>query len=215
MFFRSFLTAVAFFALALPSASQAATLVFTDDFSAPFGGTSFVTYYSGGSPMGNWSVDRGSVDLIGGYWQAPSVGGGSVDLDGSSPGSISQILTLSPGSYMLSFSLSGNPEAGALLKSVGVSIGDASEIFSYNTRDNGTTKTDMHYINEVLFFSISPLASQQERRLSFISQSSSGAGGAVIGNLQISQVPLPAALPLFGAALLGIGAVARRRKISR
>ena len=62
--------------LALAGAAQAG-IVLDGDFSTPSGGGSFTTY-SGGSSIGPWLVTGGGVDLIGGYWQAPTAGGGSV-----------------------------------------------------------------------------------------------------------------------------------------
>ena len=35
------------------------------------------------------------------------------------------------------------------------------------------------------------------------------------GNITVSAVPLPAALPMFGAGLAGLGALARRRKANK
>src|SRR3974390_2208376 len=90
--FNGILAAVAVAGAVLAAASaQAATFV-DGDFSSPSAGGSFVTY-SAGQTFGPWLVTQGSVDLIGGYWQSPTPGGGSVDLDGAyQAGGISQTL---------------------------------------------------------------------------------------------------------------------------
>ncbi len=200
---------VAALGIALSSSTQAA-LVLDGDFSNPSGGSGFVTYDSGSSIGPSWQVvTQGSVDLIGGYWRAPSLGGGSVDLDGNSPGGISQTLSLDPGSYVLSFSLSGNPDGGPGMKSVRASVGGTAQDFFYTTGAN--TRADMKYVTESLAFTVS---GEDSTLLSFLSLDQEGPYGAAIGNVSVSAVPLPPALPLFAAAVLGIGAVGfyRRRQ---
>jgi choice-of-anchor C domain-containing protein len=193
--------------IALSTNAGAATLVLDGDFSNPWGGN-FTTY--GVGAMGpSWNVTSGSVDLIGSYWQAPSAGGGSVDLAGNGPGGISQSLLLNPGSYKLTFSLSGNPDNGTPLKGVRTSIGGVTQDFFYSTGAN--THADMKYDLESIVFAISGVG-QQSALLSFLSLDSDTSWGAVIGNVSVSAIPLPAALPLFGAALLGAFGFSRRRR---
>ena len=103
--------------ISVVGSAHAASIVTDGDFSNPPGGSTFSTYTAGttSNSFGPWTVTSGSIDLIGNYWQNPSAGGGSVDLDGNNPGGISQTLNnLNPGNYVLTFSLSGNPE-GSLL----------------------------------------------------------------------------------------------------
>ena len=90
--------------VAAPAALAAPTNFVTDgNFDSPSGG--YYTTYSLGS-LGPWTVTSGSVDLIGTYWQAPPSGGGSVDLDGYyAAGTISQSLSLTPGSIIQAFVL--------------------------------------------------------------------------------------------------------------
>lgn len=80
--------------------------------------SSFVDYGIGPLPGGPWRVTGpnifATVDLIGGYWQSPSgpnaaQGGtnGSVDLDGVTPGNVSQTIATtaaSPGSRSMRLS---------------------------------------------------------------------------------------------------------------
>jgi choice-of-anchor C domain-containing protein len=202
---RTLLTLVAL--IAFSTAANAANLVTDGDFSNPSGGSSFTTY-SAGQNFGGWNVTSGSVDVIGGYWQNPAGTGGSLDLDGNTPGGISQSLLLNPGTYVLTFSLSGNPELDRSTKSLTASIAGASNNFSYTPSVN--SKSDMQYVTESIQFVVSGIGPQSEI-LSFLSLDTSGPTGAVIGNVSLSAVPLPASLPLFGAALLGMIAYRRRQ----
>ena len=210
-----FIAALVGTALGMGVVGAQAADIYTSNFAG--GGGSYATY-SAGQSFDGWQVTSGSVDLIGGYWQAPTGSVGSVDLDGNSPGAISKDLgVLKQGSYVVSFSLSGNPDGGTNKKSVELDItktnvhGGGSDVFKtflYNTNKEGTAKTNMDYITESFAFSTN---GNKDIMLSFISKDASGPYGAVIGDVKVSAVPVPAALPMFGAALLGLGGLARRR----
>ncbi len=194
--FKSIKLAVAAAGLFVASFTSANAAYITDgDFSTPNGGGSFVTYNSGNS-FGPWNVTSGSVDLIGGYWQSPTVGGGSVDLNGGGPGTLSQAVSTTAGQFKLNFSLSANPDNGTGLRSVQVSVGDVIQNFTFNILPS-QTHSAMNYITETLYFNATGATT-----LSFASLVGSGPYGAVIGGVSISAVPLPASAPLFVAALL-------------
>jgi choice-of-anchor C domain-containing protein len=60
----------------------------------------------------NWTISGGNVDLINYYWMAGHLTQ-SVDLDGTQPGAITQVLPTVPGQlYNLSFAFSNNPDGG-------------------------------------------------------------------------------------------------------
>ena len=215
-------TAVLLFGIAGASGAKATTINYVQDgdFSTPSVGGPFATYYSGSS-MGSWKVESGSVDLIGSYWQAPDSlsGTGSVDMDGMSPGSISQTLSLNPGNYVLTFALSGNPDQNHdydsnPLKTLRVLIGGVNTTFTFDTSVVGNSGGDMKYQLESISFSVAGSGPQSEV-LSFMSGDSERSPfGAVIGKVSVTAVtPLPAALPMFLAALLGTaGFVFYRRR---
>jgi choice-of-anchor C domain-containing protein len=181
-------------------------IVADGDFTNPSGGGGFLTY--GPGPMGPWTVTGDSVDLIGGYWQGPPSGGGSVDLDGNAPGGIKQTINIpTAGQYLLSFYLSGNPDGGSLLKTVAVSVGNQSNIpFTFIT--GGNSHGSMNYILETLLFD-----PPGPTTLSFTSlDEGSSPFGPVIGGVTVSATPLPAAVVLFGSILAGGGLLLRRRR---
>jgi choice-of-anchor C domain-containing protein len=194
-------------ALAIGAGSQASAgvvVVFTDNFT---NAASTFTTFSNGQTFGNWTVTGASVDLIGGYWQAPPTGGGSVDLDGNAPGGISvtSSLALAAGSYVLNFYLSGNPDGLPTAKDLQVVVGGTTADFSYtigaNSRDN------MLYALETVSFTTAGATS-----LSFTSQDSNSPYGPVIGGVSISSVPEPSTWAMMILGFLGVGFVAYRRK---
>ena len=195
-----------------------AGIVADGDFSSPWGGSSFTTY-SSGDLFGGWTVTgtgsgpygNAGVDLIGGYWQSPTVGGGSVDLDGNAPGGILQILNLTAGKqYKLSFYLSGNPDGGPSTKSVAVSVGDFSEVETFTVGAN--SHSDMMYIAEGGTFTAGA-----SNTLSFASADDFGSPfGAVVGGVTVTAVPEAStwAMMLLGFAGLGFAGYRRTRAMT-
>jgi choice-of-anchor C domain-containing protein len=193
--------------LALGGAAHAGNLVADATFDSPSGGGSFTTYFAT-QGFSSWTVDSGSVDLIGGYWQAPA-GAGSVDLDGDSPGAISQSIATGKGAYELTFDLSGNPDGLPVTKTVQVTVGNATQIFTYNLA--GNSHSDMMYVPESLKF-----ATSGPTTLAFTSLDVGTPYGPVIGNVNVAGVPEPAswALMLLGVGAMGGALRARRSRAS-
>jgi len=174
-------------------------------------GQSFSAWNVTGSGSGPYGA--AGVDLIGGYWAAPTLGGGSVDLDGLAPGGITQSITnLAAGSYALSFYLSGNPDGGPSTKTVEVTIGGVVVPFSY-TVTGANSRTNMNYeLNTVNFTLNSPTTIP----LSFRSLDGEGSPyGGVIGDVSISQIsaiPEPTTWAMMIIGFCGLGMMAYRRK---
>ncbi len=207
---RLLITSVAIAAVAACAQAQAATALSDGNFAAAPDPGTYKTYYAN-STFGNWTVGKsGSVDLIGSYWANPP-GSRSVDLDGESPGSISQMLNLVSGkTYKLSFKLSGNPDGGSPTKGVGVTIGgDPTQQFTYDTAAHGTTKSDMKWVSESFSFT----ASSSKELLTFASTDEGSPYGAVIASV---AVPEPATWAMMLIGFGGLGAVLRsnRRRVA-
>jgi choice-of-anchor C domain-containing protein len=200
----SVLALVAIVVIGASPARAAVNLVSDGDFTSPSGGTTYTTYASG--LMGPWTVGAGGVDLIGGYWQAPAGTGGSVDLDGNAPGSISQGLSLTSGTYLLSFYLSGNPDGSPLTKSLDVTLGSGAPLpYTYTTGTN--THTDMQYVLETYEFKATG-----STMLTFASADSGTPYGPVIGDVIVSAVPEPATWSML---IFGIGAIGTMLRLGR
>jgi len=193
--------------LALTAGAQANTnLVADGSFSEGAGVGAFGTISAGGNIGGAWNVTGGSVDLIGSYWSAPS--GYSIDLDGNSPGAISQDLSLAPGGYLLTFSLAGNPDGGDATKTVEVSIDGITRDFTFTT--TGHSRGDMGWTTGSIYFSNVDATTT----LSFTSKDAGGPFGAALADISVTAVPEPEAISLMLAGVGLVGVMAARRKRS-
>ncbi len=169
---------------------------------------SFGTLLGGSMAITGWTVTGNSVDWIGNYWDAPSVGGYTVDLDGGAPGAITQQLTLGAGSYALSFYLSGNPDGAPSTKGLNVTTGSLTTPFTY-TMTSGNAYHNMLYQQETVDFT----TTGGPTTIAFASEDPSCmpngcAFGPVIGGVSIIQTPEAGFYSYSAAYALGFGALA-------
>ncbi|WP_432588152.1 choice-of-anchor C family protein [Streptomyces sp. HD1123-B1] len=132
---------------------------------------SFQTVSAGGS-IGPWQVTSGSVDQIGaGYWQAAE-GDQSVDLSGTTGGTVSQTFTTVPGKrYTVTYSLAGNPGFGPAVKTGKVLVdGQNFQDFTFDT--TGKSTTNMGYVTREVSF----VATGTTTTLAFASTTNTAAG---------------------------------------
>jgi choice-of-anchor C domain-containing protein len=159
---------------------------------------------AGAANVDNWTIESGSIDYIGGYWQAKD-GTRSIDLNGTSPGTISQQLTgLSIGQeYTVSFWLSGNPDNNHSPnpKTLDVLI-PLVNTTSYAFNVAGNSRADMGWLEHFFVFTAdAPTAVLKFKSTTFDANSF----GPALDSVSIAATPLPAALPLFATALGGFG----------
>jgi choice-of-anchor C domain-containing protein len=190
-----------------------ANLVTNGTFSTPPGGA-FETLGEGSSAIPGWTVGSvGSVDWINNYWQNPA-GSYSLDMDGDTPGSISQtgISTIAGHMYDLTFDLSGNPDGGNPLKTLQVSAtGGTPESFLYTTGSN--THASMNYLSESYVFT----ASSNSTTINFQSLDAYPSPyGPVLANVAMgaATTPEPGFYGVLGLGLSGLVLVASRRRYS-
>ena len=190
--------------LALPLSSQAIT-VFSDNFDSDNLGLNQTTF------NGGWTVTSGSVDLIGqgGIFDLLPGNGRYVDLDGSTglSGTFdNQVLFSALTTYTLSFDLAGSQRGDTNV--VDVIFGTASQSYTMNSLDPFTTYmlsfTTNGAANYQIFFKNDGGVNETGDNI-----------GALLDNVKVttelSEVPVPAALPLMASAL-GIFGLSRRRK---
>lgn len=192
--------------IVMGSSSAYANYVVDGNFASPYAGADYIDY-SAGSNIGPWHVDSGSVDLIGERWQHAPNNSYSVDLDGWVPGSMSQALATTAGTYRLTFSLAGNVGGPDPIKYLRVSAGDHTQDYSFAIA--GHTLADMGWVNETFMFHTTGPTSL---KFASLDPNPNSNGGPVVGNVSISAVPLPASLPLFLAGLLAMAGFYRFKK---
>ncbi|OED43191.1 hypothetical protein AB833_04255 [Chromatiales bacterium (ex Bugula neritina AB1)] len=135
-----------------------------------------------GGNGGVWHVDSGNIEVLG-NWATSPLGGKAVDLDGQTPGSISQSFATEPGkSYQVRFALTGNfgTPATQVLR---VSAGATSTDFSVDPVD-GWSSSNLLWAERSMTF----VATSSTTTLAFASLSPTGNDGAVIGDVQVTQL---------------------------
>jgi len=188
-------------ALGLPLLASA-NLVLDGGFETPVvdSPNGFVGVDSHGT-IGAWTVTAGNVDLVGNYWTAAE-GKQSVDLSGDLNGTIMQSIAVTPGTYLLTFNLSGNPDGGADTKLLQVYFGDMTQMFSYGTGAN--SRGSMNWASESWSFDV--LTGGPTALIFREANDSDTPYGAVLDNVSLTAFS-PAAVPepttlVTGAMLL-------------
>lgn len=206
--------AVALMSLAGSTVAGQAAIVVDGNFDSPAASGTFQTFNAGSTfgaggawlvTSGSVSVSNGSVDEIGNYWPTTPGHSNSVDLNGNSPGGISQQVSLAAGSYVLQYYLAGNPDGGLPVKLLDVSVAGTTGSASYETNAPAFGP----WVLQTLNFNV---ANADVYTLAFQSADLSGAYGPVIGEVSIAAVPEPSTWAMVILGFAGVGFVAYRRR---
>jgi hypothetical protein len=149
------------------------------------------------------SVNASLSGSAGGFGSGASIGGGKLMLT-SGFGAASATFSLSQPAHYFGFDFStGNVFSGESVTFFGTS-GQTLGVFDIATLEkDGSKLNDGSYFANIT--SNLPIGS--------VIFNTTGVGGKfVIDNISVSSVPVPAALPLFGAAIAGLGAMNGRRR---
>jgi hypothetical protein len=194
--FKKILLASAMLAAGITSA-QAVTL-FTDNFNGEALGINKPA-------LANWSVSNGSIDVIGPGFFGLYGPGRYIDMDGSTlnAGRIdtTQTFNVSAGkTYTISFSYGKN---GIAAETLNFGLGTLT----------GSLVLAAGGIGSLISTSYSFLATSNQSNVSLFFEGLGGDNrGAVLDNVSLSAVPLPAALPLLLAGLAGVAGLGRLRR---
>ena len=156
-----------------------------------------------------WTVVSGTIDYMGGTWVAGD-GSRSLDLTGTSAGTIEQVITgFIPGqNYQLYFLLAANPEGGPAIKSLQAGIGSTSQTFTFD--GTGYSDANMGWSPRIMDFT----ATSTTMTLDFTSLQD-GLYGPALDAAAITPVPEPGTLGLLGCAILICSPGAIRQRIKK
>ncbi len=150
-------------------------------------GTSLTTYTAGdvlGGIDGHWQVISGDV-AVQGHWGQSPLGGNAVNLDGTTPGAISQTFSTVPGkTYVVNFAMTGD-FSKAFSKSMTVSAGGSSETFVVDVPAGWETDNLLWNHRSMTF-----TANSIDTTLTFAADSSASIDAPVIGDVQVVEVPV-------------------------
>ena len=143
----------------------------------------FDTLPAGSTALTDWTVDSGSIDWVGTYWQAADPSR-SIDLNGNETGAISQILTTTIGNtYVVTFDLSGNPDGPPTAKTLTVgATGAPTAVYTFDTAAAGNTLADMMWVEQTYAF----LAMSSSTVLTFTS-TTAGPWGPALDNVNVTE----------------------------
>ena len=152
-------------------------------------GGSFITLSNGDNTnITGWTVIRGDIDYIGGYWQ-PAQGTRSLDLIGDQfVGGVQQTFDTIPGAtYSVSFALAGNPEGGPLLRPLAVTVAGTTNHFVFDI--TGATLSNMNWTTHQFTF----VATGTTETIQFVSDLTSDPSGccygATLDDVQVAGLP--------------------------
>ncbi len=144
------------------------------------------TSYSSGQSFGGWSVTAGNIDLIESQWQRSPSGGRSVDMDGSTPGTISQTLnTVAGNTYVVRYVMSANGGGGST-RTMEISAAGVSQTAAITTSStHGSSNMDW----QERFFTFT--ATSSSTTLQFRSLSAAGSSsGPVLADVSVHDLSL-------------------------
>ncbi len=154
-----------------------------------------------GNEFSGWKVESGTVDVIGNYWEHNGAGG-SIDLDGSSPGAISQELDTVPGmTYTVRFDMAGNCDGGSPTKSLQLTAGDSSARFEWNRPANWSRQSMGYETREFTF-----VATSESTKIVFASQTQANAVNGPFFGPVVTKISVTPTIVTQGNDILNGGA---------
>ncbi|GAA1880632.1 choice-of-anchor C family protein [Streptantibioticus ferralitis] len=142
--------------------------------------------FTTGEAIGPWTVTSGTVDLVGSSYFQPAQGTQSLDLNGHSPGAVSQTFTTTPGTtYVVTYALAGNPVCATPTVRTGKVLIDGQDFQDFSFDITGKTTTNMGYVARQVSF----VAVNTSTTLTFASTTPNTECGPVIDNVTVCGQP--------------------------
>ena len=175
------------------------------------------TIVTGPAAFGAWRVG-GEVDLVGPagpYAMSARDSQQSLDLNGTMPGRVAQVIPTTPGqTYALSFELAGNPYGEPGLVTLDVGAGTLVQAFSFDR--TGRTAANMGWTRMTMTF----VTGDEFTNISFQS-TTAGASGPMIDAVSVEpsapdpvvpEIPSVVLVPLGGLLAIAGGGVFLKRR---
>lgn len=145
-------------------------------------GNSYVPLAAGSTELSGWTLESGTLDVVGGSFWVHADGVHSLDLNGTSAATISQVVATEPGAvYEVAFALAGNRVGGPAVKSLEITAGSQSGVFQFDT--TGTSYSAMDWSEERFVFR----ASSETTTLRFRSLDA-GSGGPALDYVRLANL---------------------------
>lgn len=190
------------------TASAGVNLITNGGFVGPTSNGTYVTLGVSSGVIPGWDVLAGNVDWIQGYWPGSDGDGFSIDLNGTTQGTIGQTIATEVGKYYtIKFDMNANPDFGAGTRVAIIGANGAIGSRDFFTAGGGTAGPWEER-------SIGFVATGASTLITFASGTNENCcWGAAIDNVSVA-VPEPGAWALmilgFGAA----GSMLRRRRVA-
>jgi choice-of-anchor C domain-containing protein len=202
----SFLTIAPSVAYATPS-----NLVQNGSFESPALASGEQVYTAASTSITGWTVatrsllNPGSIKQVASNVWPADTGKDSVDLSGTSPGGIYQLIPTTPGTvYTLTFALGGDFNCGQSLKTLAV-VWDGDIVFTPSFNDSSSSSSNMNWQQETVELE----ASDPTTKLEFADVTpDESACGAVIDSVVLTATPPSATPEAPSVALIAFAAVA-------
>ena len=201
------------------SANSYSATVLNEDFEVPVINSGFITVYSGQTlaSRSTWNITSGSVDLtnMASYGITAYDGQQAVDLNGSpGPGTMGTYIdTVIGQSYSLTFHYARNGGANTQVAAMQVDVIGSSNLFSQYFEHSGDGGLGLAP-NDFLAYSTAFTADSTSTYLKFTGLLPAGGAsyyGIMLDGINVSSVPIPAAVWLFGSGLFGLFGLAKRK----
>ncbi|MFK7966563.1 MAG: LamG-like jellyroll fold domain-containing protein, partial [Burkholderiaceae bacterium] len=168
----------------VPSDPDAPQDIASDGLFTESGNTTY-TLFNTGQTFGGWTVDSGSVGLEAGSLANSPLGGYAIDMNGTEAGTISQTLSTTEGrQYQVLFAMSGNYFTSEPFQPLRASAGGESQDFIHEQPANWSS-SNLLWGNRSFTFT----ADSASTELQFASLNNSGGAGALLGDVQVIEIP--------------------------